>query len=48
MLDKNHDLSNIEMLDQLITYIVWWYKIVYQVLSVAWTNRITTRRYRDS
>jgi hypothetical protein len=21
---------------------VWWYKTVYQVLSVAWTNRITT------
>ena len=38
----------IEMLDKLITYIVWWYKTVYQVLSVAWTNRITTRRYRDS
>ena len=33
------------MLDRLITYIliVWWYKTVYQVLSVAWTNRITTR-----
>ena len=30
----------IEMLDKLITYIVWWYKTVYQVLSVAWTNRI--------
>ena len=28
----------IEMLDKLITYIVWWYKTVYQVLSVAWTN----------
>jgi hypothetical protein len=25
----------IEMLDKLITYIVWWYKTVYQVLSVA-------------
>jgi hypothetical protein len=36
------------MLDKLITYIVWWYKTVYQVLSVAWTNRITTCRYRDS
>jgi hypothetical protein len=31
------------MLDKLITYIVWWYKTVYQVLPVAWTNRITTR-----
>jgi hypothetical protein len=31
----------IEMLDKLITYIVWWYKTVYHVLSVAWTNRIT-------
>jgi hypothetical protein len=31
------------MLDKLITYIVWWYKNVYQVLSVVWTNRITTR-----
>ena len=38
----------IEMLDKLITYIVWWYKTVYQVLSVAWANRIITRRYRDS
>jgi len=37
------------MLDKLITYIVCWYKILYQVvLPVAWTNRITTRRYRDS
>jgi hypothetical protein len=36
------------MLDKLITYIVWWYKTVYQVLSVAWTDRITTRRYRNS
>ena len=31
------------MLDKLITYIVWWYKTVYQVLSVAWTNPIATR-----
>jgi hypothetical protein len=38
----------IEMLDKLITYIVWWYKTVYQVLSVVWTNRITIRRFRDS
>jgi tellurite resistance protein TehA-like permease len=36
------------MLDQLITYIVWWYKTVYQVLFVAWTDRITTRRDSDS
>jgi hypothetical protein len=50
---KNFDLTLviclkfvfIEMLDKLITYIVWWYQTVYQVLSVAWTNRITTRRY---
>jgi len=32
----------IEMLDKLITWIVCWYNILYQVLSVAWTNRITT------
>jgi len=32
------------MLDKLITYIVCWYKTLYQVLPVAWTNRITTRR----
>ena len=31
------------MLDKLITYIVCWYKTLYQVLPVAWTNRITTR-----
>jgi len=36
------------MLDNLITYIMCWYKTLYQVLPVAWTNRITTRRYRDS
>jgi len=36
------------MLDKLITYIVWWYKTLYQVLPVVWTNRITTCRYRDS
>jgi hypothetical protein len=29
------------MLDKLITYIVCWYKTLYQVLPVAWTNRIT-------
>jgi len=33
----------IEMLDKLITYIVCWYKILYQVLPVVWTSRITTR-----
>jgi hypothetical protein len=38
----------IEMLDKVITYIVWWYQTVYQVLSVAWTNRITTSRDSDS
>ena len=38
----------IEMLDKLITYIVCWYKTLYQVLPVEWTNRITARRYRDS
>jgi hypothetical protein len=38
----------IEMLDKLITYIVCLYKTLYQVLPVVWTNRITTRRYRDS
>jgi hypothetical protein len=38
----------IEMLDKLITYIVCWYKTLYQVLPVVWTNRITTRRFRDS
>jgi len=36
------------MLDKLVTYTVCWYKILYQVLSVAWTNRITTRRFRES
>jgi len=38
------------MLDKRITYIVCWYKTLYQVLSVAWTNynRITTRRFRES
>jgi hypothetical protein len=36
------------MLDKLITYIVWWYKTVYHVLSVAWTNRITTRPRSDT
>jgi hypothetical protein len=38
----------IEMLEKLITYIVCWYKTLYQVLSVAWTSCITTRRYCDS
>jgi len=36
------------MLDKLITYIVCWYKTMYQVLPVAWNNCITTRCYRDS
>jgi len=35
------------MLDKLITYIVCWCKIMYQVLPVAWTNRITTRCYHN-
>ena len=35
---------SIEMLDKLITYIACWNKTLYQVLPVAWTNRITTRR----
>jgi len=30
------------MLDKLITNRVCWYNILYQILSVAWTNRITT------
>ena len=38
----------IEMLDKLITYIMCWYKTMYQVSPVAWTNCITTHRYRDS
>ena len=33
----------IEMLDKLFTY-----KTMYQVLPVAWTNRITNHRYHDS
>jgi len=44
------------MLDKLtcITYkimcihVVCWNNTLYQVLLVAWANRITTRRYRDS
>ena len=36
----------IEMLDKLITCIVCWYNILYQVLSVVWTSRITTRLSR--
>ena len=35
------------MLDKLITYIVCWYKTLYQVLPVAWTNHFTTRRDID-
>ena len=38
----------IEMLDKLITYIVCWYKTLYQVLPVTWTYRITTSHYHDS
>jgi hypothetical protein len=30
------------MLDKFITCIVCWYKILYQVLPVVWTNRLTT------
>jgi hypothetical protein len=29
-------------------YIVCWYKTLYQVLPVTWTNHITTCRYHDS
>jgi hypothetical protein len=38
----HHSVVIQQMLDKFITCIVWWYKTVYQVLSVAWTNRITT------
>jgi hypothetical protein len=31
------------MLDKLITCKVCWYQMLYQVLPVAWTNRIATR-----
>jgi len=34
------------MLDKLITYIVCWYKTLYQVESVVWTS-ITTSRDSD-
>jgi hypothetical protein len=34
------------MFNYLITHIVCWYKTLYQVLPVVWTNRITTRRNR--
>jgi hypothetical protein len=37
----------IEMLDKLITYIVFWCKTLLQVLPVTWTYHITIRRYRD-
>jgi hypothetical protein len=37
----------IEMLEKIITYIVCWYMTLYQVLSDAWTNCITTRRWHD-
>ena len=36
------------MLDKLITYIVWWYKTVYQVLSDAQLVAIATRSDTDS
>jgi hypothetical protein len=36
------------MLDKLITYIVWWYTTVYQVLSDAQLVAITTRSDTDS
>ena len=36
------------MLDKVITYIVCWYKTLYQVLSVAWTNRITIATRSDT
>jgi len=36
------------MFDKLIAYIMCWYKTLYQVLSVVWTNRITTRRFHNS
>jgi len=38
------------MLNKVITYILCFYKTLYQVLpvNVVWTNRITTRRYCDS
>jgi hypothetical protein len=35
----------IEMLDKLITYIVCWYNTLYQVSSVAWTNRMKYWNY---
>ena len=40
----------IEMLDKLMTYIVWWYKNLHQVFfaCLAWTNPTTTHCYRDS
>jgi hypothetical protein len=31
----------IEILDKLITYIVWWYNTLYRVSPVAYTTRIT-------
>ena len=37
----------IEMLDKLNTYTVCWYKTFYQVMSVVWTNRITTHHFCD-
>jgi len=36
------------MLDEFITHIVRWYKTLYQVSPIVWTNCITTRRSRYS
>jgi hypothetical protein len=36
------------MLDKLITYIVWWYNTVYQVLSDAQLVAIATRSDTNS
>jgi hypothetical protein len=36
------------MLDKRITYIVCWHNTLYQVLPIAWTNRIIIPRFRDS
>ena len=37
-----------DMLNKLIAYKVCWYNAMYQFFPIAWTNRITTRRYHDS
>jgi len=36
------------MLEKLNTFIVCWYKTVYNVSPVVWANRITTHCYCDS